>query len=771
MRKKRALATIDTIPPGRAPVGFFQRYVVDRKPLQERRNFSCCSLSSTPSQIPSVITHLHGFLKSDEEHNNGCGSQHLTPPLSTRTPTPDTDDNHLPFSVQQSSPSGLQSIEKQNSNHQSHLESTGHTTCLESPLTVTCPGKLAHTSLTHHSLDMASGFGPSMTSQARAAEFNAATAARVRHNSDELDDLSVLRSSQPVSLGAITATSHSRNKGSRSWKPLTLRDTERPNGTVNLANNQFMPLHDFDIPKPHSSTRPLQASHTQNNENKLWFHELRPHIQKNPLSHTGNTGTGRDNSIFQRPYYSSTDHTGDHYPGRVMATQDNGFVAHGGKAVAETRRNTFGQSDLHKTSAMPDSTANACNQSLYSGSESSHVNSQQDMGSFTRVPGQHQYQKYGNHPPEQSNLWPEKEDSKYSIYPSDSQTRPDANLAMAALNPISAGGKYKGQHLPLLSTQPCASTEGPNLTKAGLGDSDEPHMQTRLQGFDAKREVTAYLKSVVEASKCNEDMEACYNPMARMQILSIKNESEKTSRPNDAQYLYPKLDGLKSKSNPSQTQQEGLFQITSVPVPQTSASPATEHDSKSQLQDTKLTGWEMGTEPTTNHNAENLGGNISRAPPPGLSKRAASSPTEPILSDEKRERLEEANRWFHNDGRGQDEFRRLVLGIAQTEASKCKPDGTQPYVMKENRAVEPYTLLLGDVIANLRSYVLEGPKTKSDYFSNYGDVPAHCCEPSHGGRRSYFDRDPSADQWRLPTGRPFNAFPYGSGRVSKHQDS
>ena len=600
-----------------------------------------------------------------------------------------------------------------------------------------------------------------MTSQARAAEFNAATAARVRYNSDELDDLSLLRSSQPISLGAITASAQSRNKGSKSWKPLAMRDIEKLNGIANLANSQsatrqfdiqFMTSLKYDISNPHPSISPLQPtiasqpSHLQmleSNENKVqWFHELHPHVQKNSLSHTGNIETGRDTLL--RLHFLSNGHTGDHYPSRATTTQDSGLVAHGGKPGAEMRRNNFFQNDLHKASVMPDSAIDPCTQSLYSGSE---LNSQQNIGSLSHVHGQHRQLKDGSSPPEQSNPWPENEDTKYHIYSSEFQTQPDSNLPMTTSNLISAGGKYKGQRFSLLSTQPCVPTEGLNLTKAGLGDGDEQHMQTRLQGLDTKREVTAYLKSVVEASKCNEDMEAFYNPMARMQTLSTKKESEKTSRPNDAQQLYLKPEKSKTKT------QQGPFQATSGGVLLEPTSPATElkHDSKS---------WEKST---TIHSGENVGGNIIRAPPPGLSKRATSSSIEPILPRDsppvESQRLKESNRWFHTDGRGEDEFRRRFLDIAQTEALKRKPN-MQPEVMKENRVVEPITLLLGDVFANLRSYA------QSDYFSDFGKVPYYCCEPTHGGRRSYFDRDPSVDQWRFPTGHP-----YGGSRVSRHQDS
>ena len=146
---------------------------------------------------------------------------------------------------------------------------------------------------------------------------------------------------------------------------------------------------------------------------------------------------------------------------------------------------------------------------------------------------------------------------------------------------------------------------------------------------------------------------------------------------------------------------------------------------------------ELQTQPGSTSNPEKVsrwekaGGNFTRV-----------KSTLPVTEHSPNQRLEEANRWFHTDGRGEDEFRRSVLEIAKTEASKRQPN-MQPQVVKENQAAEPMTLLLGDVIANLRSYVPGDPGNQSDYFSNFGDVPRHCCEPTDGGPRSYFDnRDP-----------------------------
>lgn len=59
-------------------------------------------------------------------------------------------------------------------------------------------------------------------------------------------------------------------------------------------------------------------------------------------------------------------------------------------------------------------------------------------------------------------------------------------------------------------------------------------------------------------------------------------------------------------------------------------------------------------------------------------------------------------------------------------------------------------MLVGHVLANLQSYLVGDPSEQAANFANFGPVPDHCCEPTNGGCRSYFDIDPHTDPWSLP---------------------
>lgn len=78
--------------------------------------------------------------------------------------------------------------------------------------------------------------GPSLTSQARAAELSAATAARARTMNGELSDISELPSSQPISLADFTTSAHARRpKDGKFRRIVKVENTEgfkRPNRPV-----------------------------------------------------------------------------------------------------------------------------------------------------------------------------------------------------------------------------------------------------------------------------------------------------------------------------------------------------------------------------------------------------------------------------------------------------------------------------------------------------------------------------------------------------------
>ncbi|OJJ72671.1 hypothetical protein ASPBRDRAFT_549344 [Aspergillus brasiliensis CBS 101740] len=86
--------------------------------------------------------------------------------------------------------------------------------------------------------------------------------------------------------------------------------------------------------------------------------------------------------------------------------------------------------------------------------------------------------------------------------------------------------------------------------------------------------------------------------------------------------------------------------------------------------------------------------------------------------------VKEAELWFHKDGRGQDRLRQQVKGIAENCATE-----------KEKQT----TMLLGDAILNLYSYVSEDRKKQASYFADYEDVDPYYCSPSKDGNHSYFD--------------------------------
>ncbi|PYH95566.1 hypothetical protein BO71DRAFT_408464 [Aspergillus ellipticus CBS 707.79] len=69
------------------------------------------------------------------------------------------------------------------------------------------------------------------------------------------------------------------------------------------------------------------------------------------------------------------------------------------------------------------------------------------------------------------------------------------------------------------------------------------------------------------------------------------------------------------------------------------------------------------------------------------------------------QRLEDADAWFHRDGRGEDHLRQQIAGIA----GNCRSS-------KEERTA----LLLGDIILNLYSYVSRDGAKKTGNFADFG---------------------------------------------------
>lgn len=115
------------------------------------------------------------------------------------------------------------------------------------------------------------------------------------------------------------------------------------------------------------------------------------------------------------------------------------------------------------------------------------------------------------------------------------------------------------------------------------------------------------------------------------------------------------------------------------------------------------------------------------------------------------ERIDDATSWFSNDNRGNQQLRQQVADIAENYAQRIdrfNGNGAFP----DSATAKQISLLLGNVVINLHSY--RSPDShdimKQDgCFANFGRVKSRYCEPTLGGRCSYFDQDPSTSQLRL----------------------
>ncbi|KAL3493148.1 hypothetical protein BJX62DRAFT_200999 [Aspergillus germanicus] len=160
-------------------------------------------------------------------------------------------------------------------------------------------------------------------------------------------------------------------------------------------------------------------------------------------------------------------------------------------------------------------------------------------------------------------------------------------------------------------------------------------------------------------------------------------------------------------------------------------------------------------------------------PPPGLSRRfdtedSLAFPAKGTLlqanklierdnsSGENREpacfaanaRLQEVNKWFHKDNRGEDELRQHIANIADNFVESRERHTAQVFSKQDNIFAKQLITTVGGVLANLRAYTPQDKRDPARYFANYKDAHPRCYEARTGGQRSYFDWNPTFDSWR-----------------------
>ncbi|PGH13441.1 hypothetical protein AJ80_06310 [Polytolypa hystricis UAMH7299] len=144
-------------------------------------------------------------------------------------------------------------------------------------------------------------------------------------------------------------------------------------------------------------------------------------------------------------------------------------------------------------------------------------------------------------------------------------------------------------------------------------------------------------------------------------------------------------------------------------------------------------------------------------PPPGL-------PYPPLFPDmpsvrgyrdparERDPKLRESDDWFFSTLREEERIR-AECGKGDSPRRRVVDN---PALSRDGNIAASSTDMVAQVVANLQSYAIGDRQAQSDdknSFAPFRNVPDHCVEPSHGGKRSYFDLDPTVDPWRLPPSR------------------
>lgn len=163
----------------------------------------------------------------------------------------------------------------------------------------------------------------------------------------------------------------------------------------------------------------------------------------------------------------------------------------------------------------------------------------------------------------------------------------------------------------------------------------------------------------------------------------------------------------------------------SLRPPKTNFAESTWHQFHQQLGIGRHSWGKLGLEPPVVSQSTSTATRRTLRTPPGLSKpthlnHAAWSQ---ILADDTlgNPRLKEANDWFHMDGRKDEQLRQQIATIADEYADKCEKLGGANYSKEDKEISRQMTLLLGNVIANLKSYIIDdgdGYDGQHDYFTN-----------------------------------------------------
>lgn len=813
-RKKRATNTIDSINPSRAPVGFL--LTCPESDSSGDGNCKCplghqCEPTTEPRDIDSPFENLsvNPLIGEDQARIRSFSSNCTRPTESSPNDSLKLGQRFLyaPTPLRHNSRDLTSFVQKQTltpntarvtplscPKHRPH--SAGATLLSKDILTGrNVPGEVPdlplpmyNTRPTQHP-NMAPS-GPSFGSQARAAELNAAAAARARHFGREIGDANNLPSSKPISHSTAAAKAHSRsNKGTKTWKPFNFEGAQEAFTPGILAGSNHRSMnpnllapgpHRFDPSNPNIAPHPLRSvTDMESNDIRehrniptgparmrtpYWLHEMNSHLQPNMLSSPGYYEPVQENSFS--PHH--------HQPASVPSPK--AFVNLRGppllgpddlspakqeekSALRSAQNGTVSQNPLHEDPFMPGHPHHPYGPSPLS---------------FTPQPDLHVAYGYG--PPVYSPRSAQA-DMDYHFTPQGAQDENDQYIAYAPAPPLAPQFVDPSEqpfdipaidstvHTEIVPRVKSPIRPVPFKSVNSLIGAETKALQllkSQPKAEDTKREITAYLNSVVEASKAdlekNTEWEGASNSKDRRPKLA---ESHRAPIKPQGGLFFPHVD---FSSLPSQqptdvlacdesTRQQALAEATL----ETALGKCPRIDVKGKRFPTPDKIESMLSVPMPGKfdiptNDETT--STFRFPPPGLPFPKNMGP---ISSLETRyepkpppgSRLEQSNFWFHADNRGEQRDRLRIANITNQDSLRRETARGFGLVTKDDTLADTSNVLLGGVLVSLKSYLAGDPRAQFGNFANFGEVPDSACEPSNGGNRSFFDYDPSGS-WGFP---------------------
>lgn len=102
------------------------------------------------------------------------------------------------------------------------------------------------------------------------------------------------------------------------------------------------------------------------------------------------------------------------------------------------------------------------------------------------------------------------------------------------------------------------------------------------------------------------------------------------------------------------------------------------------------------------------------------------------------ERLREADKWFHQDTRGEPRLRQFISNVGENYVGKIERLEDQVF-SEEDRVFAKRTIsIMGDLIASLETYKSNDRINGGQYFADFAPVESHYCDPS-SKQCSYFE--------------------------------